>query len=593
MRTDERCDVAILGGGMAGLTLARHLLLETDRRVLLVDRRDQLPPARQKVGESTVQLAGYYLSKVLDLEEHLLSDHYMKYNLRFMWPVEGSGGARFEDYHQAFLREPSNIASYQLDRNRLEAELLRRNLEHPRFELRAGVSDLAVELADEGPHRLAFRAGGEAAELRPEWVVDATGRGRVLARRLDLTRRNGIRHGAFFWWVDGLVDVERLTDRSPRERRLAAHRRTTGHLPFWLATNHFCTEGAWFWVIPLQGKTSLGVVYDRAVVDYDDVFSVEKATRWACDRFPLFGRDLPGRRVLDYGGFRDFSYDCARTLHASRWALTGEAGRFSDPLYSPGSDLIALHNTLIVDAIQTRDGDALAAKCASYEQLMRAFYAAYEPSYELGYEVLGDPEVFAMKYGWELAVYFAVYVYPFINDLFTSRRFLPSYLRAFTRLGPINAGLQRLLGGYCRWKRAGGRRCSGRRLFEFSRLGPLAATRESFYWVGCGVPEARQRLDSLLGQLEELARFLAARVAAEVLGEPAALLDRGFVESLDLDRLAFDPALFERLWAGRRSGQTYGWRLDPFVFDPLTAGGGAPAPAAMPPAAGPCREVLA
>ena len=70
----ERYDVVILGAGLAGLTLARHLLLDTERTVLLLERRDEVPPPRQKVGESTVQLAGYYLSKVLDLEEYLLTD---------------------------------------------------------------------------------------------------------------------------------------------------------------------------------------------------------------------------------------------------------------------------------------------------------------------------------------------------------------------------------------------------------------------------------------------------------------------------------------------------------------------------------------
>src|SRR5262249_31441905 len=114
----------------------------------------------------------------------------------------------------------------------------------------------------------------------------------------------------------------------------------------------------------------------------------------------------------------------------------GEAGRFTDPLYSPGSDLIAVYNTLITDAILTDDGGELAVKCQVYERLMRAFYQGTVPSYAAGYDTLGDQEAFTLKYVWELSVYFPFYVFPFVNDLFTDRRFLAEYFAAFATLGP-------------------------------------------------------------------------------------------------------------------------------------------------------------
>src|SRR5262249_26075892 len=183
------------------------------------------------------------------------------------------------------------------------------------------------------------------------------------------------------------------------------NRRTIGHLPFWLATNHFCGEGFWFWVIPLQGKTSLGLVYDRTKVPESEVSSPEKVVEWICREFPLFARDLPKRKVVDQGMFRDFAYDCRQTISVDRWALSGEAGRFTDPLYSPGGDLIALHNTLITDAILAKDKRGLAIKVRIYEMLMWAFYEAYVPSYAVSYDVLGDQECYTMKYGWELTIY--------------------------------------------------------------------------------------------------------------------------------------------------------------------------------------------
>ncbi|MFP3940201.1 MAG: hypothetical protein ACLF0P_07835 [Thermoanaerobaculia bacterium] len=568
--SDERPDVVILGAGLAGLSLARQLLLETERSVLLLERRDAVPPERQKVGESLVQLGGYYFSKVLDLEEHLFRRHFLKYNLRFHWPAAGDG-SRYEDYSQSSIRAMSNVASYQLDRNVLEAELLARNLEDPRFTFQAGVRDLDVELAEGGPsggpgHRVAYRAGGARREVCSPWVVDTTGRNRFLAKRMDLGRPSSIRHGSFYWWVDGLVDVERLTDASRREVRRRPERRELGHLPFWLATNHFCGEGFWFWVIPLQGKTSLGLVFDSRRVDPSEVFSVEKATRWICERFPLFRRDLPHREVLDFGGFRDFAYDCAQTIHPDGWALAGESGRFSDPLYSPASDLIAVHNTLIVGAVEAGDADELESRCALAEQLMRTMYSAYVPSYSLSYDTLGDQEVFSVKYAWELATYFATYVFPFVNDLLTDRRFALSYLRQVSRLGPVNRSLQGFLADFHRWKqtRAAAPGSHPPRFFDFTAFATLQRAESTFYRVGASVEEARRVLGEQVDGLRELARFIAAHAASVVLDDPRVVTSRPFVEGIDPEALVFDPKDFGRRWEMcSRDPARWEWSFEP------------------------------
>src|SRR5262249_55613182 len=161
----------------------------------------EVPPARQKVGEATVQLSAYYFSKVLDLEEHLLREHFMKYNLRFYWKTAGRENRCFEDYSQAYIRTLSNIASYQLDRNKIEAELLRLNLENPNFDFRAPVTDLRVSLCDDGPHALCFKTNGAEVALAADWVVDTSGRGKFLARQMGLAQGNPIRHGTSFAWV--------------------------------------------------------------------------------------------------------------------------------------------------------------------------------------------------------------------------------------------------------------------------------------------------------------------------------------------------------------------------------------------------------
>jgi flavin-dependent dehydrogenase len=573
-----RTDVVILGGGLAGLTLARHLLLETDKRVVLLERytEDEHNRRRQKYGESTVQLSGWYFGKVLDLTEELLKNHWIKYNLRFYWPTPGGDPSRFEDYCQSYLTTFSNIATYQLDRNKMEEAVLAENERDERFTRILPATGLEIELDPRSEHRVSFDGplpgGGRGRQtVAAPWLVDASGRNRVLARKLGLTLKSPIRHGASFAWVEGLVDIEKLTDRSPREQRLGAWHRQTGHSPLYLATNHFSAPGLWFWVIPLHDRTSLGLVYDPDVVDFElkDVNTGEKLIEWACEHFPCFRHDLPKRKLLDGYGLRDYAHDCRVCISEDRWAMTGEAGRFSDPLYSPGSDLIAIHNTMIVDAIK----HDRRARCRLHETVAHALYDAYVPGYAVGYVCLGDQEAFTLKYVWELTVYFVAYVFPFINELFTEPAFVGTFLHRFTRLGPWNRGLQDLLTGFTRWKLergiAGGGGTAGvPLLFELSDFAPLQRSRALLHQVGLSPEEALARLEPHWADLEEMVRFMAAHVIARVVGEPEAPCRRAFVESIDLNELRFDPEAMRAQWEATRHDRTpYRWSLvDPEVM---------------------------
>lgn len=509
-------DVVILGGGLAGLCLARQLLLETDRRVLLVERGEVLPSPRQKVGESTVQLAGDYLGRVLDLEHYLLHEQHIKYNLRFLWP--NSDGRHIDDYSQAYVRPFSNLPSYQLDRNTLEAEILRRNLTDPRFELVLGARELDVELVSAGRHQVRFREPGGLRRVDCDWVVDASGRNRVLARKLGLGIPSPIDHGATFWWADGTIDVDRLGPESPRQRRLRPARRALGHSPPWLATVHMCGPGFWFWLIPLRHRTSLGLVYDPTLVPREQVRTADRAVQWVTKRFPMLEERLLAAPIEEWAGFRSYSYDTARVISPDRWAMTGEAGRFSDPLYSPGSDQIALHNGAIVAAIKAPTVAEREQRIALSESLLRALFKAYDPSYATSYVSLGDIESFSLKYTWELAVYFAFYVFPYMNDLFDDRRFSTSFLRYFGKLGPLNRKVHDAVAALARRKLEVGTPADGPHHVDFMEVGYLRDAEKTFYRTGASVEEARGVLEDQLAGFEEMSRWIDTWATARLDG---------------------------------------------------------------------------
>ena len=63
----ETYDVAIVGGGIAGLTLALELKKTRPAiSILVIEKQEHpVPEAAHKVGESTGEIAGYYLRNVL------------------------------------------------------------------------------------------------------------------------------------------------------------------------------------------------------------------------------------------------------------------------------------------------------------------------------------------------------------------------------------------------------------------------------------------------------------------------------------------------------------------------------------------------
>ena len=82
-------DVAVLGGGLAGLSMALQLMRERpDTRVLVTDKRlEPAPEAAFKVGESSVENGAHYYREVVGMRDHLEQSQLRKLGLRFYLPA--------------------------------------------------------------------------------------------------------------------------------------------------------------------------------------------------------------------------------------------------------------------------------------------------------------------------------------------------------------------------------------------------------------------------------------------------------------------------------------------------------------------------
>src|SRR5690554_4702797 len=206
----------------------------------------------------------------------------------------------------------------------------------------------------------------------------------------------------------------------------------------WKSTNHMCGPGYWFWLIPLASDShSLGIVCDAKMHPLETMKTHEKAMDWLRRHQPRAARALerPEHRLQDFLFLRHFSYGCKQVYSGQRWALTGEAGLFLDPFYSPGSDFIAISNTYVCDLVaRDREGAPVAPWAEIYQQLYRSFYDSMMPIYQDQYALFGDARVMPVKIIWDYTYYWAL-----LGPLFFSGRIAD--VATFERLGTaLNAG---------------------------------------------------------------------------------------------------------------------------------------------------------
>lgn len=413
-RTDH--DVVIVGGGIAALTLALEIRgARPATRVLVIESATHpVPEVTHTVGESTVEVSAHYLRDRLSLGDHLSTSQIRKMGLRmFFTNGENSDiAARMELGSSSFVPQ----VTYQIDRGRLENEINRR--------CRAEGVDIvcgrvrSVEFGDaHKPHKVVVQNGDHITETTARWVVDASGRNRLLPRQLDLKVVNGHHCNAVWLRVATEIDIGRWSDDPQWQARLVEGDRA-------MSTNHLMGEGYWVWLIRLaSGATSVGIVADPAVHPFDSFNTLDKATAWLRAHEPQCAAVLAesDHLIRDFRVMKKYSHGVTKMFDGpARWCLTGDAGIFLDPLYSSGLDLVAIGNGLITDMV-VRDlaGEDVVARSQISDSLFRSLTQMWLAVYQDQYRLMGSPTVMASKVIWDVAFYWG-----FVGLLYVNGRFV-------------------------------------------------------------------------------------------------------------------------------------------------------------------------
>lgn len=423
-------DVVILGGGLAGLTLALQLVQEEPNMKIAVleMRKNAAPDAAHKVGESTVELGTYYLREVLGLGEYLDEQQLPKMGLRFYFSshIKDKIDQRVELGAKGALPVPSHQIDRGIFENYLTELLLSKGVN---VVLGARVKEVNINVQG---HTVTYSKAGQLNTIEANWVTDATGRVGLLKRQLGFEKSLNHDINAVWFRLEGEIDVDQWSDNKAWSTKLSPGLRRLG-------TIHFMGKGYWVWFIPLvSGNTSIGIVADAEHHDFATFNKLDKAMDWLAVQEPLCAQHLEAYRdkVIDFRVLKHYSHHSERFYATEKWGVVGEAGAFLDPFYSPGTDFIAIGNTWMSDLIlRDFNGEDTASRAIIYERVHKAFFDSWVPIYEQQYGLFDNTQIMVTKILWDWAVYWAIPTLLFTNRGYINMAVLKELFTSSNSLG--------------------------------------------------------------------------------------------------------------------------------------------------------------
>jgi flavin-dependent dehydrogenase len=304
----ERRQVVVIGAGPSG-AIAAALLKRKGHDVLMIERQ-HFP--RFSIGESLLSHCLDFVEEAGMLEAVNAAGFQLKNGAAFAW---GEHYSAF-DFGDTFSNgKPTTFQVQRADFDKLLAD----QAALQGVEVRYGEAIVSADFNLAKPQLDVLREDGSQYRVEADFVLDASGYGRVLPRLLDLEAPSNfpVRQAVF-------THIEDHIDSPTFEREKI------------LITTHPTHRDIWFWTIPFSnGRCSVGVVaaaehFEGRMEDLDEClrgFIAETPSLAGVLKNAVW--DTPARTIGGYSAN-------VKTLHGPGFALLGNAADFLDPVFSSG-----------------------------------------------------------------------------------------------------------------------------------------------------------------------------------------------------------------------------------------------------------------
>jgi flavin-dependent dehydrogenase len=304
----ERRQVVVIGAGPSG-AIAAALLKRKGHDVLMIERQ-HFP--RFSIGESLLSHCLDFVEEAGMLEAVNAAGFQRKNGAAFAWGEQYSAF----DFGDTFTHgKPTTFQVQRADFDKLLAD----QAALQGVDIRYGEAIVSVDFTLAKPQLDVLREDGSQYRVEADFVLDASGYGRVLPRLLDLEAPSNfpVRQAVF-------THVEDHIDSPTFEREKI------------LITTHPIHRDIWFWTIPFSsGRCSVGVV--AAAEHFEGrMENLDECLRGFIAQTPSLASvlenaewDTPARTIGGYSAN-------VKSLHGPGFALLGNAAEFLDPVFSSG-----------------------------------------------------------------------------------------------------------------------------------------------------------------------------------------------------------------------------------------------------------------